>query len=320
MVEVNRQVSARPPVNNSPATILRRAAPLSSIKPAPLKILIYGGNRTGKTTLACQFKKPLLVVSFEPSLSGGIDSVRRMPGISLVRVLPDGHHQFKSRTKDDPIISADECVTLANDLRRSSEFATVVFDGVTSCQDLVGANLMDLPEVPDQKGWGLTQDRYYIERSEKLRAVVRPYIDMPLDTIFLAKEKDHNPPTEEKVTKKGNIAPDMRPRFLRGVNDKSFVAPEAGGGPVGWLMDACECVCRLYLGQKFITKKVKVGSLEKEITEEVIGQYTRYLRTCYHPNYAGGVRSPWAFDHPEMVPDEIVDPTPEKIIRVIRGS
>lgn len=325
MVTINRQAAPRPDNGQTTGTILRRVMPLKDVPMAPLKVLVYGGNGVGKTTFACQANKPILLVSFEPSMSGGVDSVRRMGDISVIRVVPDGSPLLKTRTPDAPIITMDESVTLAHDLQSDpSRFATVVYDGATSSQDIVHANLLDLPEVPNGLTWGTTPDKFYIQRSEKFREYVRPYLDLPIDTIVLAKEKDHNPPTEEKTTKSGKLAPDMRPKFLRGVGDKSFVSVDVGGGPAGWLVDACSCTCRLYVGEGEVQKVYKVGTLEKVVTEKS-GKFVRYLRTGYHPNFAARIQS----CNPESVPDELVGTGPtadaaskdlwQKLMIVIRG-
>lgn len=323
MVQVNRQTPPTFPQGNSApgvASVLHRAALLADVNQPPLKLLIYGGNRTGKTWLACQWPKPLLIVSFEPSLSGGIETVRSVPGISLLQVRPDGSHDLKGRSRSDHYISLDESVTLVLDLRRSNQFKTVVYDGVTSSQDVLGANMLALPEVPDQRSWGSVPDGFYIERSEKFRAFIRPYLNLNIDTILLGKEKDHNPPVEQKTTKSGKLMGDLRPKFLRGVTDKSYVAPELGGAACWWIMDACEYVCRLYVGHKIITKtRPAIGqSPAVDYEEECPDEFVRYLRMNYHPNYAAGARAD--LQKVGNLPDEIVEPTYDKIIAAIRGT
>ena len=51
-----------------------------------VQLTIYGQNRVGKTTLACQFEKPLVLISFEPNRTGGANSIKRIPGVYVVRV------------------------------------------------------------------------------------------------------------------------------------------------------------------------------------------------------------------------------------------
>lgn len=318
MVTVNRQ--APPAANSAPAvaSVLHRAIPVNKMARAPLKILIYGGNGVGKNTLAAQWPKPMLLVSFEPGVSAGLPSIDQIPGINLLHVVPDSNPMLKRRGSSDPVISMDETQSLALDIAaRPDLFKTIVLDGLTSWQDAVGANMLGLPDIPDQRSWGNMPDRHYIERSENIRNYVRKYLDLPIDTIFLGKEKDHNPPREEKYSKDGKLQPDMRPRFLRGVTDKSFVSVDMGGGPAGWIVDACDYACRLYVGNKVVTKtRPAMGKLPETQYEEIVpDEFVRYLRMAYHPNYGGRVRTD--LNSSLNMPDEIENPTYEKFMAVI---
>ena len=44
------------------------------------------------------------------------------------------------------------------------------------------------------------------------------------------------------------------------------------------------------------------------------GRFVRYLRVGFHPNYAAGPRASTT-----EVPDEIIEPTAEKVLKLIRG-
>lgn len=287
-------------------SILARARPVSQLRRAPLKILMYGGNRVGKSTLACKFAKPLLVVSFEPTESGGVESVRKEPGVDVLL-----HGQ--------DFTGLGQTVTLARELKTGSKYKTVVIDSATSMQDMVLREIMDLPELPQQNSWGTVNSDEYRQRSEKTREGLYAFLQLPTDVIVLAKEKDHNPPKEERVTNSGKIAPDMRAKFLRGVGEMSFIAADIGGATAGWLSDVCDCICRLYVDELVEEIEINTGTKEKpRITKQRknTGRYVRVLRTGYHPNYAAGIRS----CDPDTVPDVIIEPTVEKILKAIRGE
>lgn len=284
-------------------SFLGLARSVATMERAPLKILMYGGNRVGKTHLACTFTKPLLLVSLELAPNGGAETVRKMPGVDQL--------QFPIHLKSSADIKALGNEIIAN----AGKYKTVVVDSVTAGQELILAEILNLPAVPDQMSFGMVNPDQYRQRSEKTRAIFRPFIDAKVDTIFLAKEKDHNPPKEEKVTASGKVAPDMRPSFVRGLHTGSYIAAEIGGATVGWLQDACDCVCRLYIEEEM--KETLTVVNKREIREwRPTGKFTRYLRTGYHPNFAAGLRS----CDPDSVPEFIMDPTAQKIMELIRGK
>lgn len=287
--------------------ILGQAIAVDQLAKSPVKLCLYGPNRSGKTTLACQFPKPLLLLSFEPARSGGAESARKIPGVKLLKF-------------DDHIQSTTNLMGLAKELREggANYYKTLVVDSATSLQERVLQEILDLPEVPVQLDWGEVSSDHYRARSEKTKNLLRPFLDLDLNTIILAKEKDHNPPKEEKVSKSGKVQPDMKPRFLRGLQSSSFVACDLGGATAGWLMDACDAICRLYIGEETQTKTFNVGG-EKKTEEISTGKFTHYLRVGYHPNYAAGVRSA----DPDLIPEHLSANRPEELynqlIKVLRG-
>lgn len=317
MPQINRQAPAvanpRPLLNGS---ILARAVPVASTPRAPVKLLIYGGNRTGKTTLACQAAKPLLIISCEPAMSGGYESVRLVPGIDVLKF----GNQEQMRNGEAHFSSTAEFTIMAHELAKGSKYKTVVIDSASSLQDIILMELMNLPAVPDQLNWGTVGGDIYRNRSEKCKEHLRPYLNLKMDTIILAKEKDHNPPKEEKINERtGKVQPDMRPKFLRGLQQESFIASDLGGATTGWLQDACDGVVRLFVEEEMEKTELVLNKGKPNQSISVnwkpTGKYIRYLRMQYHPNYAAGVRSP----HPELVPEVMENPTFAKILKVLRG-
>ena len=308
MPQVTQQKIARP-TPTARTGILAKAVAVEDMARAPLKILLYGSNRVGKTTLACQFAKPLLLVSFEPIQTGGAESVRKVVGVHVLR---EGRDFTKTQGT----------VELARELKAGKHgYATVVLDSASTMQDMVLREILDLPAVPDQMSWGMVGSDGYRQRSEKTREVLRPFLDLDVDTIILAKEKDHNPPKEERVNEKtGKVQPDMRPKFLRGVEQASFIAADLGGATTGWLQDACDCVARLFVEEevKTTTMTMNKGKPNEQdvVTHTPTGRFIRYLRMGYHPNYAAGVRS----CDPDCVPEVLPNPSAEKIVAILSGK
>lgn len=295
MPKIERQKPSDKRVRKKSGDILDQIVPVSEIGDDWVKLVLYGQNRTGKTTLAGCFPKPSLMVAFEPTKTGGSRSVRNVTGLSHIR-----------------IADSKSAIELANRLKDSpGKFKTVILDSVTSYQDIILREILDLPDVPEQLNWGMVSRDQYRERSEKTREALRPFLALECNVICNAKERDHNPPDKEK------------PAILRKEQLESFFAADLGGATVGWLHDACDYIGRLYIEKEVVTRKEKVKRLgkivEREVSEET-GKLVRRLRTMYHPNYAAGFRS----ESPESVPEFIEAVTPqemyEKIMQVIRGE
>lgn len=320
MPSVTKQTVSRPPTtpvrtptpisrsSGPTAGLLGRATAVQALRRAPMRVLVYGQNRVGKTTLAAQFPKPLVLVSFEPSRSGGAESVRAVDGVHYLRVVRGAEPaQPEPNTVYDGLRGA---VRLAQELAADTYFRTVVVDGATSAQDLILCELLDLPAVPNQMSWGMVSSDQYRARSEKVRELLRPFLDLPQDVVILAKEKDHNPPRDDKVNERtGKAQPDMRPRFLRGVQNESFISCDLGGATAGWLQDSCDCVCRLFVEEEVEERRTEIDGLGEVINSVATGRYVRYLRVGYHPNYAAGIRS----SRPDQVAEVLKGPRPEDL-------
>ena len=308
MPQISKQHPTRAPSSNS-GSILDRAVPVGKLPTTPLKVLMYGANRAGKTTFACCAAKPLLLVSFEPAVSGGIDSVRKIPGVSVLR------HGIDFKGMEQTLKLVQEIASAPG------RYKSVVVDSVTSLQDCVLSELLDLSAVPDQMSWGTVTSDQYRGRSEKTRECLRPFVDLKVDTIFLGKERDHNPPKEEKVSASGKKQPDMRPRFLRGVQQESYIATDLGGATVGWIQDVCDCICRLFVEKEEIEEIFESAGIKQRMLKDT-GRFARYLRLAYHNNYAAGIRSPNPGSYPDVLgPFQVGDNQKvfDQLMKILRG-
>lgn len=280
-------------------SILSQAIDVGDLEEEFIKMVIYGQNRVGKTTLACTFPKPLLLISLEPNMTGGAMSVRKVPGVKYVR-----------------LTSTAESFKLAEELQSDRTFKTHVIDSATSFQDIILQEILGLTSVPEMLKFKEVSTGQYRTRSEKLREALRPFTNLRAHTVILAKEKDHNPPKGEEVwegygPRKLHARDDMRP--------ESYFAADVGTATAGWLHDNCDYIGRLYLAKEVKTETftTKVMGKEQKRTAEVeTGKIVHRLRTLYHPNYAAGIRT----DSPEKVPEYIEDPTFAKLLKVIKGE
>lgn len=298
MPKITKQTMKKQSAPSKNGSVLSRVVPIESLHDDHLKIVIYGQNRVGKTTLACTFPKPLLLISFEPAKTGGAKSVKRVPGVEYVH-----------------LTSIDDVEKLATELRTDKYFKTHVLDTITSLQDVIGAKILGLPDVPEQWNFGMMGKAEYQQRSEMTKDICRLYLTQNAHTVVLAKEKDHQPPKGDEVWEgygRRKLATEDTMRI------ESYFAAAAGTAAVGWLHDACDYICRLYLTKEIIVEEKEYkagGKVTKQIVERETGRMLRRLRTLYHANYASGFRS----ETPTKIPEFIESPTYEKILQVIEG-
>lgn len=296
----------KPPVslsNGPPPSqgLLAQARPVGEVVEEWFNTIIYGPNRVGKTRLACEWPKPLLLLDLEPMMANGAASVPSTPGIQYIKVT-----------------TSKQMMGLVEELKRDTYYQTVVVDSGTSYQDIIlQQDILKAAEMPVTLNFGLVTGDQYRERSELIKERLRPILSLRKYVVVNCKERDHNPPKEEKYSSTGKLQPDIRAKFLRGVGQESFFAPNLGGGAADWLMDGCTNIVRLYVDKEVIEKKtkVKVSGQEQERSEWIeTGKVIRCLRCTYHPNYAAGMRAKGD------VPDVLERPTFEKLLKIIRGS
>lgn len=280
--------------NGAAGSILSQAIDISDLQEDFIKICLYGANRVGKTTLAVQFPKPLLLVGLEPNKTGGATSVKHVKGVKYLKM--DG---------------TTAAMQLASELHKENPFASVVVDSATSFQDLILKEILNLPEVPEMLEFGMVSEDQYRQRSEKCRECLRPFLNLDCHVVVTAKEKNHNFPKESR-----------KPKIIQDVNAfelEPFFAADLGGATVGWLHDACDYIGRLYIDKEIIRKETVTKVNGKDVTTvqyHETGRTIRRLRTMYHPNYAAGFRS----CNPEAVPLFINNPTYPLIKKVIDGE
>lgn len=278
--------------------ILAGAVLVTDLRIQYIKACIYGRNRSGKTTTACMFPKPLLIISSEPDANGGADSVTNIEGVVLIRVSP-------KKLLGDKIHGSAKVVAIANQLAQFNPFKTVVYDTITSLQDVILVELMGLSKVPEMLSWGFVPEGVYQQRAEKLRETIRPLIDLNnCHVVILAQEKDHNA-AEERGGKS---------KILHTMQQGSFMAPALGATNAQWLQDACGTVMQIYEDE--VTEEITVpctdaaGKPLPPMVQRVgTGRRARHLRLLYHPNFAAGGR--WQYD--KNTPEFVTAPNPQEL-------
>jgi len=274
--------------------ILARAVPVSDLKDEWIHMLLYGRNRVGKTTLACQFPKPLLLIAIEPTQTGGAKSVKNVPGVNYLR-----------------LTSSNDVETLGHELKENLQgYKSVVVDSGTSLDEITLAEICGWEETAvllkrPKKGEAPQVSRsQYTARSERMRLVLRAYLELRAHVIITANEKDHNPPEGEQSS-----------AVVRSIQTESFFAAAMGGGTARWVQDGCDYICQLLIDKEVeaVTREA-AGQMRTVMVET--GKLIRKLRTQYHTNFSAGFRS----CNPDAVPEFIDNPTFTKIKSVIDGK
>lgn len=301
---VNRQVSPKKQIEFGSGSVLGTAVPVTTLREQHIKVCIYGRNRSGKTTLSCQFKKPLLLISAEPDENGGATSVSDVEDVIITRVTPPN-----KPIPGDKVKGSAKVVAIANELAQKNPFATIVLDTITSLQDVILVELMGLSKVPEMMSWGMVPDGVYQQRAEKLRETVRPLLGLTnCNVVILAQEKDHNAPEE-----RGG-----KTKILHTMQQGSFMAPALGATNAQWLQDNCGYVIQIYEDEVMQEIAVPVMDpsgkpLPPSIQRVGTGRRQRHLRLLYHPNFAAGGR--WQFN-PSM-PEFVTAATPTELYKVM---
>lgn len=247
--------------------VLGRIAPVS-LDDRGIKMNVYGRSGTGKTTFACTFPKPLLLIGTED----GTRSVHNLgkQGVDFVR-----------------LNQSDELAELVAHVRDGDYYQTVVLDTATMLQDMVLTEILGLKELLVQKSWGVAKQQDWGQCGLQMKEHLRRLLDLPVNVVILAQEREFNNDTDSEV-----IEP--------------FVASALTPSVVGFLNPACDYICQMYRRNKTEEKTSKIG--KKEVTTKRRLKEVEYcLRTGPDATYATKFRVPKGTPLPEAVVDPDYD-------------
>lgn len=274
--------------NGKPLTAVDRIKPIGFDDDEGIKLLVYGVSGSGKTRTWSTFPKPILAMI----VSGGNKS-GELRSIDT----PENRASINSVTLQNSV----EILELVEHARKG-DYATVVLDHASGLQDMVLAEILGLDQIPVQKTWGLAQQQDYGQTTLQCKELLRAVLDLPCNVVVVAQERSFN--AEEGVT-------------------SDVIAPTVGAALMpklaGWLNTACDYVCETYKRGKTKEKKITVGegkSAQTRTIQEREKGVDFFLRTGPDQVVMTKFRTPPG----HVLPDEIKDPSYEKIMQVIRGG
>ena len=314
--------------------ILDTGVPTTKLHSDYISLAGYGRNGSGKTSLACQFPKPLALLSIDPSLTGGARSVMKIEGVKQFQIagrrLPvvdpttgEGVVDVDGKPVLETLWGSAKAMAVCDAMRTrfargERPFETVVIDGVTSWNDVILQEILGVEQEQMDAilSFGKVSQEQYVERAERMIKQLRPWFALPCNVVVIAQERDHNPPKDAK----GRI---MGSKLMRPAQMESFFSLDIGDSPCTWIQNACDFVSQLYMdAESKVEKQDIVGPDGKvmQTMESVVftGAYVRRLRMSYHVNFAARARSDY-----KVVP-EYVEGSPEEmyadLARVARGE
>jgi len=257
--------------------VLDNVVPIEDMASTGVKMCLYGRGKTGKTSLACTFPKPLLLLGTED----GTKSVRSCKGVDFLRL--------SASSQVDEVASAI-----------ADTYKTVVLDTAGGLQDMIMKEILGLDDLPVEKSWGMAGREQWqscgVQTKERLRALLDLADTSGVNVVIIAHERNFNDEGGSEL-----IFPTV------GV----ALTPSTAG----WLNGACDYLCQTFLREQTTTKAVKVAGKEGATMTQRTGRVEYALRVGPHPIYMTGFRR--VHVEGEVMPDVLVNPTYEKIKELI---
>jgi len=254
-----------------------------------LKMNLYGKSGTGKTSLWSSFPGPILGI-----ITSGSNKSGELRSISKATIK-------KNRIEQFPLQDPDQIREIVKAQRDSGRFKTLVVDHISSLQDQVLKSVLGLDEAPTQLSWGLATQQQYGTLAHRMKDYMRDLLGLEnCNIVFVAQERVFEPNNEDSEL-------DLLP----------YVASAVSPSIVGWLNPAVDYICETFIQAKTAEKTIKVAGKTKTKTIRLSGvEYC--LRTGPSEVYTTKFRKP--HDSGIDLPEYIVDPTYDKIMKLIQGE
>jgi AAA domain-containing protein len=317
----------RPPQSNNkprpilrphnPTGILATGVPVQDLVDEWVHLFLYGRNGVGKTTLACQFPKPLALIALEMTQSGGAKSVKRIDGVTVFRPtiekIPGKPGKFRFAQSISSWLEE-----LVEAFHTDKSFQSVVLDHGSILDEYILAEVCGWVDIYTMNKFGKVSGDQYTERSERMRNVLLPFFRLEKNFILLANEKDHNPSMDKEAQ-----AMARRVVVPKEAQQGSFFSGAMGGGTTRWVQDASDYIGQLYMdeGTKKVARVTGMGKNRKTVwRNEPSGEFVRQLRLKYHPNFMARGRMEDPDNVPNFVGGKSAKEMYENFMSVVNGT
>lgn len=175
----------------------------------------YGKPGSGKTTLACTFPKPLLLIDMKDEK--GYLIAKKIKGVTVVRAKSvEDLYTIYWHLKDNP-----------------GKFKTVVLDTVTAGQALFLEDLRQRkkPNLEKSKigNWGTMSKQDWGEISQSYGPLLIDFRDLNCNTVYLSQERTFNM-GEDNDGEDERIDPSVGPRIMPSISSNLLAAVDFIGG------------------------------------------------------------------------------------------
>ena len=275
-----KQVARPTKPSDDKVNVVDRIKPVKS-RLESIMMSLYGRPKTGKTRLACTFPKPLLIIGSED----GTASVVGLKGVDFV--------QLRACSELEEVVQGPV---------RAGKYASVVFDNGTKFRDMRIKEILGLDRIPVQKGWGFAGRDQWVECANSMKQMLRPLLDLGrhyvLNIAIIAQEQNFS---EEEGRGSDLISPNVGPAMGKSVCD--------------WVNAECDYIGQTLIRPKMEPKTTRVNNQPKTTYVDT-GRKEYCIRVGPHEVFQAGFRVPIGR---ELKEDFVVDPTYDKIIKLING-
>lgn len=281
IISKQRAIAVKKP-STMAQSVLDRIAPMDFTEDF-VKIMVYGGSGTGKTSLAGTFPGPLLWMI----CSGG-----SKPGELKSLNTPE----LRKKIKQVAIQESSEMATVI-DYANAGHFSTLVLDHVSGLQDLTIKEILKIDKIPEQKGWGLAKQQEWGQSTAQCKEIIRALLSVDNCNVVIIGQQRRNGDKDESEMS-DVIAPTI------GVATTPSLA--------GWLNPAVDYICQTFIRPKMVHSTLMVAGKPQESVAR--GEGVEFcIRIAPHDIITTKFRVPMGTKLPEIM----VDPTYEKIRKLL---
>lgn len=252
--------------------------------------VFYGQSGTGKTTLAGTFPGPILLCDVRDR---GTDSIIGIEDVDVTEI----------ETWED----LERVYWFLK--KHPKKYKTVIIDTMSQLQQVVVEDVLaeQGKDAEDATGWGMMTQKEWGKVASRIKPMIINLRDLPMDVVFIAQHRVFNLPSEEEMEAGAVLlAPEVGPALMPSVGKFLNAAVSIIGNT--YIRERVEEVKRMVKNKN---PKLK----PKEVIDEV--RHIEYcLRVGPNPTYITKVRKGKEI----LLPDVIVDPTYDKIMKILRGK